>query len=201
MAAPRIELLVLDAQGVVLNSPLLRFLAEFARLTDQSPCSLIERWRSDVRDLAWVGAITDSEVWRQLAPDRYLDSDPLIALESHYHPGPAAIHLPRWSERVPIWVLSNHRTHWLIPRLERFDLTANFERILVSDRLGAAKPNFAAFAPVLSRVSEPGAALFVDDTPRNVDAARRLGLRAILADDPGRWLGAVDAELPMAETS
>ena len=48
------------------------------------------------------------------------------------------------------------------------------DRVLVSDALGAAKPSPAAFAPRVEHCS----VVFFDDSHRNVDAARALGLSA-----------------------
>ena len=76
----------------------------------------------------------------------------------------------------PMWLLSNHRTSWLLPRLERFGVADRFERILVSDVLAAAKPSAAAFAALQGRDD----LIFYDDSQCNVDAARSFGIDAHL---------------------
>jgi FMN phosphatase YigB (HAD superfamily) len=91
-------------------------------------------------------------------------------LERRYRPGP-------WFDWVvahdgPIWLLSNHRSDWLLPRLERFGLADRFERVLVSDELGAAKPSPTAFAALVDQPSM----VFFDDSRRNVEAAAALGI-------------------------
>ena len=35
----------------------------------------------------------------------------------------------------PIWLLTNHRTEWLLPRLERFCIADRFDRVLVSSAI------------------------------------------------------------------
>jgi HAD superfamily hydrolase (TIGR01509 family) len=64
--------------------------------------------------------------------------------------------------------------------------------VLVSDALGALKPEPEVFAPALAQVLDPASVLFVDDQQKNVAAATVLGLTAILADPAGRWLAEVD---------
>lgn len=114
-------------------------------------------------------------MWEAIAPG--LDPAELRRdLEARYHPGP-------WFDFVtaydrPMWLLSNHRTDWLLPRLRRFELADRFERILVSDALGASKPSAGAFGALRGRAG----VVFFDDSPCNVGAARDLGIDAHLVD-------------------
>lgn len=184
---------MLDGQGVVFNNPLLGFLADLADATGQRREAVARRWRDELRDRAWRGGIPEDELWRELAcgaagawGER---------LESAYGPGPAAPRLPAWAARVPIWLLTNHRTAWVERRLDRTGLGRWLDRVLVSDALGALKPEAAAFAPVLARVPMAAAVMFVDDQARNIAAAAALGCSALLADPAGHWLAEVDRRL------
>lgn len=193
MTEPAIELLVLDGQGVVFNDPLAAFLAQLADATGQDRGAVLARWRDDVREHAWRGAINDAAMWSAL-----VGSDPRdwgARLEAAYAPGPAAPRLPGWAAHVPVWLLTNHRTAWIEQRLERFALRRWLSRILVSDALGALKPETSVFAPMLAHVRNPAAVLVVDDQEKNVAAAAALGLSAVLADNAGRWIAEVDRRL------
>jgi glucose-1-phosphatase len=56
-----------------------------------------------------------------------------------------------------------------------------FERCFFSHELGLAKPDPECFAEVCRAVAfDPRRTLFIDDCPRNVEAARGLGMRALL---------------------
>lgn len=110
------------------------------------PQRAARRWRACWRLPFWEGVITDAEMWEAIAHDG------------------------------PMWLLSNHRTSWLLPRLERFGVADRFERILVSDVLAAAKPSAAAFAALQGRDD----LIFYDDSQCNVDAARSFGIDAHL---------------------
>jgi HAD superfamily hydrolase (TIGR01509 family) len=165
------EVVVLDVHGVVFNNPLPAFLAELGARSDLGVNRFKRRWRSTWRVPFWEGRLSEEEMWALVAPG--LDPEGVRAdLERRYRPGP-------WFEFVrrhegPIWLLSNHRSDWLVPRLDRFGIADRFDRVLVSDRLGAAKPSPAAFAALV----EHGSVVFFDDSQRNVDAARALGLTA-----------------------
>lgn len=200
---PRIDLLVLDAHGVVLNAYWTSFLREIARRMREPADQIVSRWHGAVRADAWTGRIDDDELWRRLIPTCDGSHDWRAVLEEGYRCGPAAACLRRWGKCGPIWLLSNHRTHWLLPRLARFDLIDRFERVLVSDAIGAAKPEPAAFDAVLKHGTPPQHVLLVDDEARNVVAARRLGLRALHANPACDWIAVVDnlLSLPPAENA
>jgi len=187
----RIQLLVLDAHGVVLNAYWPRFLREVAGLTGETEADVVRRWNNCVRADAWLGHISDNELWQRLIPPQHVSHDWRAILEAGYALGPAAPHLRRWTECVPIWLLSNHRTHWLRPRLERFNLLVRFPRVLVSDRIGAVKPGREMFDFVLQQSPNPNHVLFVDDQTCNVEAARRQGISALHADPARDWITAV----------
>lgn len=193
MTTPAIELLVLDGQGVVFNDPLATFFEQLADATGQDRAAVLSRWRDDVRERAWRGAMSDQAMWRALVGGDHRDWGE--RLEAAYAPGPAAPRLRAWAEKAPVWLLTNHRTAWIEGRLERFGLRRWFSRVLVSDALGALKPETAVFAPLLAHVRDPATVLFVDDQEKNVLAAAALGISAILADTVGHWHFEIDRRL------
>jgi FMN phosphatase YigB (HAD superfamily) len=113
-------------------------------------------------------------MWTQLFP-----GDPperlTAGLEQTYGPGPLFEHVASTDHRM--WLLSNHHSGWLIPQLRRFGLADRFERVLVSDRLGIAKPSPTVFEMVRHDAGETPVVLF-DDSVVNVAAARAAGLPA-----------------------
>lgn len=188
MPAP-VRLLLLDGQGVVFTDGWEAFLDRAARWTCKDPLDLRRRWKDQLRLPFWTGTLTETEFWRRLVGDERV----LLwrqRLERCFRPGPAVPRLRTWAARVPIHLLSNHRSEWLPPRIDRMGLRRFFADILVSDRLGAAKPDPAAFASVLAQVPDPAVVLFVDDHAENVATARHLGMRTVLAR--GQWLARVD---------
>lgn len=187
-----IDLLVLDAQGVVFSNPWESFLDDLAAVSGRSAASVHRTWHEELHDDAWLGRLEEGELWRRLTGDPGGRERWRPELEARYRLGAIAGRLEAWRHRVPIWILSNHRTDWLTARLARFGLLATFRRVLVSDAIGAMKPDPRAFDAVLAWGFDPGRVLFVDDQPRNVAVARRLGIRARVAGEPEGWLDEID---------
>jgi len=176
---PPLELLppdvviVLDVHGVVINNPLAGFFHDLAERIGIAPTEFIHQWRSTWRLPFWEGRLTETQLWNALAPD--IDHQELRNdLERRYAPGPwfdfAANH------DGPIWLLSNHRSEWLLPRLERFAILDRFDRIIVSDQIQAAKPDPAAYAQLVEHRN----VAYYDDSAVNIATARDLGIRATI---------------------
>ena len=88
--------------------------------------------------------------------------------------------LARVEGRVPLYVFSNtnaaHEPYWSSHFAQ---LLRPFTKIYVSHRLGARKPEAAAFAAVTADMGvAPDRVLFFDDAASNVTGARACGLRA-----------------------
>ena len=79
----------------------------------------------------------------------------------------------------------------LVPVDELFDV------VIDSSEVGMRKPNPAIFHHALELLGgvEPSAAVFLDDTPGNVEGARRAGLASILVEDPDTAIAELDALL------
>lgn len=93
--------------------------------------------------------------------------------------GPDLLHEVKAAGR-PVYALSNWSAEtW--PRVQqRFDFFAAFDGIVISGALGLKKPDPAIFRHLLEAYGlEPAATLFVDDSARNVEAARGVGLQAL----------------------
>jgi HAD superfamily hydrolase (TIGR01509 family) len=125
------------------------------------------------------------------APDGVLRARLVAGLR----PLPALARVRDWRRRVPVAVLSNHRSEWLLPVLARAGLGSEDARILVSDRIGAVKPDPAAWDALLAPGIDPAGVLVVDDAEPNLRAAAARGMRTLPADPGGAWTRAVDLAL------
>ena len=80
--------------------------------------------------------------------------------------------------RAPVVLVTNATTR-LDADLARLALGGAFTAVVNSARIGVCKPEPGFYAAALAAAAVPAAAaLFVDDTPGHVAAARALGLRA-----------------------
>jgi len=189
------KLLVLDGQGVVFDAPIRKILMAFTRNNDLDFEYVFGRWEERLRKLAWTGAIDDESLWNELAGRQVDLQRTMHELSASYRPGPVAAHLQYWSRQVPIWLLSNHRSHWVMPHLTAYKLDKVFDRILFSDSTGLVKPDPDAFKLLLNDATAPGDILFVDDQSHNIVAAKKLGMCSIHATPKHDWIDEISLSL------
>lgn len=88
---------------------------------------------------------------------------------------------------LPLYALSNWSAQTFPVARERFDFLDLFRAIVISGEERLIKPDPAIFELLLERHAlAPGATLFIDDSPANVEAARRLGMQALRFESPER---------------
>ena len=81
---------------------------------------------------------------------------------------------------VPLYALTNWSAETFPIARQRFDFLSWFDGIVVSGEVELAKPDPAIFQRLVTDFDiEPTEAVFIDDVPKNVDAARALGFHAI----------------------
>src|SRR6516162_8506470 len=156
----------------------------------------MERFLTDVCTMEWHHAHDLGVPPEQTAP-------PLIAA----HPEHAA-HIRAWTERseemlagpidgtvdvlrdltaagVPCYALTNMEA-WTYPgRRERYPFLTWFDGTVVSGFEGVAKPDPRVFELLLDRFGLTAAdTLFIDDSAKNVEAARAAGMQAIEFESP-----------------
>lgn len=96
---------------------------------------------------------------------------------------------------VPVFALSNFGPEPFELATSRYPILREFDRVFLSGHLGVLKPD-----PEIYKILEsgagmpPGALLFADDRPENIETARRRGWRAHLFDGPQGWAGRLVAE-------
>jgi 2-haloacid dehalogenase len=87
---------------------------------------------------------------------------------------------------IPLYALTNWSDELFPAARNRFDFLDLFEDIVVSGKEGVAKPDPRIFTILQDRIGHRlDACIFVDDSQRNVEAAAKAGLDAILFTDTG----------------
>jgi 2-haloacid dehalogenase len=88
---------------------------------------------------------------------------------------------------IPLYAITNWSQHTFPHALELYPFLHWFEDIVVSGREGVIKPDPAIFRVLLARSGlQADRAVFVDDSLKNVEAARRLGFHALhFSNAPG----------------
>ena len=93
-------------------------------------------------------------------------------------------------------IISNSADGARRAEIARYALDAFFDPIIYSHEVGLAKPDPAIFELTCARMGlEPAQAVFVDDVPGHVAAARALGMHAIVHVSNRRTIAAVSAAL------
>lgn len=183
---PEFDVLLFDLGGVLMD------FAGFEELSGLLPGS---PGRSAVRD-RWIhspavqrferGEITSRRFAEAVIEELEIPLEPPEFLTAFVEwarpPYPGAIELLQsLGKRYRIAALSNaNELHTPLHR-ERFGHV--IERLYFSDEIGVVKPDRAIFEHVIDDLEVPaGRIAFFDDTPINVEAARRAGLRAFEVD-------------------
>lgn len=98
----------------------------------------------------------------------------------HKVPGTLAV-VRELAGRYELALLTDHGREWMAYILTIHPFLARFDHILTSFDLGRLKADPGTFAVVLDTLGRaPQACLFVDDNPRNVEAARAAGIDAVV---------------------
>lgn len=133
-----------------------------------------------------VGRRTSDEYWREIGPRLGLGTpEAITAFRQRYRADERVNEgvrdlMQRLHGQYKLAVLSNAPAG-LSDWLAEWGLIGLFEYVFCSAEEGVAKPDPASFERVLERLAvAPGEAVFVDDTIGHVEAARALGLHAVL---------------------
>ena len=192
---------------------------DFGRvITAQKPLSLFRSYEEELGldpdtinsimfgSQAWqdtlLGRKTTEEFWHLIGPELGLNTaDEVNRFRRRYHADEAINEavldlIRKLHGRYKLAILSNSPpdlTRWLVD----WEMRDLFEVVFCSGDEGMIKPDPAAFKLTLERLGvEPGEAVFIDDTPEHVEAARKLGIQGIifttaaaLKDDLKKFLG------------
>jgi putative hydrolase of the HAD superfamily len=151
---------------------------------------------------ALVGRKTAGEFWSAIGPELGLKSiEAVSSFRCRYHADEAVNDgvlalIGRLHGRYKLAVLSNSPPglrRWLA----EWHIDEFFHVVFCSGDEGVAKPDPAAFRITLERLGvKPEEAVFIDDTMEHVEAARSLGLRAVLFTTASALVEALEDLLP-----
>jgi epoxide hydrolase-like predicted phosphatase len=145
---------------------------------------------------AEVGQADEAAVWAHVRETLGLSESEMDSFRSEFWAGDGVdlslLELMRLlRSHLQVGLLTNS---WLTEPLDLFrtrfavpedDLREVVDGVISSARLGVQKPDRRIFDVALERFGvTPGEAVFIDDFARNVEAARALGIRAILFESP-----------------
>jgi putative hydrolase of the HAD superfamily len=124
-----------------------------------------------VRLIAERVGVNSEEVWPQIY-DKLVINNELVAF------------IEQLKKKYRIALLSNYTYEWLEEVLARQNLSPLFDIIFISSRHALIKPEADAFRKVVELLQvAPHETVFIDDRQMHVDAARSLGIQALLFTD------------------
>jgi putative hydrolase of the HAD superfamily len=121
-----------------------------------------------------------SELCRRTRAELSWD-DFVLAWNSIFHSEPLVPDeiLGRLARKAPMWIVSNTNKIHFDFIAERFSFVRHFQGAILSHEVGAVKPDPKIYLAALDRAGvQAHQAIFVDDQPGNVEAARALGIDA-----------------------
>lgn len=188
---PRLELVVLDARGVLydeandIGARLVPFVRERG-----SRASLQEI--NDVTRAASLGRLSTAELWTQLGVEGdYFDLDAEYTSEFTLREGVLEF-IDRLHDRgLRVAVITNNVLGWSTALRRRFQLDAHVDTWVISGEIGSRKPD-AAFFEALRRMTgvEFADSLLIDDQIDDLDMARSLGMSTAMFVPAGAQLPA-----------
>ncbi len=176
--------LLLDAMGVLYQSgdDVAELLIPFVHRHGRAcrPAATIEQ----AYVAASLGDIDETTFWQRMGVDPVLEDDYLAGHRLIEGTREALPLLYRSFERIAC--LSNDVSGWSAKLRQRFGLESWIDPWFISGDLRMRKPTPGIYRLVLERLgSKPQDVVFVDDRPKNLDAAKTLGIRTALLDVRG----------------
>lgn len=114
-----------------------------------------------------LGLSLDEDRFRQLWADMFVENGDVSAIVRDVR------------RHCPLMLLSNtNRWHWEHAR-KNYSVLSEFDSAVLSFEVGVLKPDPRIFQTALDLVEPGGQAVFIDDIPANIEAARQMGMTGI----------------------
>ena len=177
------KIVILDAMGVMysvgddVKDLLCPFIAEKGDICDINKITSLYMSAS-------LGNMTAVEFWQSVGVAPHLEDE---YLQRHKLTDGLIEFLEAVNSRGgEVWCLSNDLSEWSRKLRDIFKLERYLRGFVISGDVGIRKPDPAIFQYLISRLDvTTDDAVFIDDNPKNLDAAIELGLQTILFDASG----------------
>jgi|GEM_PF-4790253 len=188
------RILILDAGGVIIEDLSGQFWDLIAaQSTDKALTRehLYREYKKDISDQLWTGQLSEQQLLHFLQTFKIsLNEAELRAIiASCLKPLPAFEKVKEWSTKLPVYIMSNHLSDWLLPALE--PLKDYISDYYISDVFKIKKP-IKDWYDQLSHRHPNTSIFFVDNTLHNIVVAQENGWSTVLADETHSWIQEVD---------
>jgi putative hydrolase of the HAD superfamily len=179
-----IKLIIFDLSGVFFTNEEPPFVEAFAKKHHLPEERFINRYLEMVK-AAEADKVTGKGAWRTLAEEFGFSADPekiiadMIAMKEA-HEDMLALSAKLKERCTTVYLTNYNKDYWDVIK-EKFDFTKWFSWGVVSYEIGFRKPAKEGFLYILKKAGcKPEEAVFVDDSPGNLEPARELGINVIL---------------------
>jgi epoxide hydrolase-like predicted phosphatase len=182
-----VKAVIFDLGGVLVRTEFPDVRRQLERRLGFSP-GTIDRtvWGSEDWELAQSGALSYEEYWARVGPQLGLSTPQETAdFRREYFSGDRV-------DQELVRLIEQLRTHYKIGLLSNapdrlgvwlendWGIAHLFDAIVYSGKVGLTKPDPRIYHLILDELAiQPAEAIFVDDYPRNIEAALALGMKAI----------------------
>jgi len=145
---------------------------------------IIEKAWSKYIDDYNKGRISEGEFWKRFKRDlglRITNQELRRTILSIFRPiKPVHKLVKELRKNFKVGLLTD-QSKWLDILDKKYKIYKNFDRVVVSYKVGAIKPNKKIYRIALKKLGvRPEEIVFIDDDKENVEGARRVGMKAIL---------------------
>ena len=182
-----IKLIIFDLSGVCFSEEESPFIESFAKQMGLDVENFVER-HDELIHSAERDDISGKEAWNTLSDEFNFSIDIDKTIRDMINTKEIYLETLELARKLrgkykTAYYTNYSRDYWKIVQ-EKFDITPYFDFGIVSFTINSRKPESKGFTAILDHFGFRGdEALFLDDSEKNVDAARKLGINAFHVKD------------------
>jgi epoxide hydrolase-like predicted phosphatase len=157
----------------------------FAKLWNVAPEEVYSQFKSADLEAFWHGKITEDEFWKKIIAENnwkfsLTEIKKLVRDNFKEIEGTRAIIERLKKVGFKLSLLSVHSREWVKHCEDKFDYHKLFDSVVYSFEIEVCKPDKKSYQHIIEKLKvKPEECLFIDDSKRNIDSAREMGIRVI----------------------
>ena len=186
-----IKAIIFDIGGVLVEENFYTLVENLAHKHNIDPEELKEFIKPIFRNEIMIGAIPESQMWKRVSDhfDLSLDTEGLhneLGRDHYSRREPVWEYIRRLDGKYELAILSNLGLESISMFADKMpEMTKYFKTIVYSAEVGMKKPDPEVYQHVLDQLKlSADECIFIDDKPKNIEAANKLGIHGIVYTNP-----------------